>query len=164
MKIRPLRAKLFYAGGSGRQTDMMKLKVAFHNFTNVPKNRRDISNSREYVVICSYIMLQSFEYNKHIPVFVKAGCVYHFNIIKSAAWFTCKGYVHNLYVEIMLWIIVIKARMHILVILCIDSYTSYWTLMHFAFQCKGNHLWLPYTEFHVLKQYGNFKWSRLVSL
>ena len=35
VKIRPVGAKLFHAE---RQTDMMKLIVAFRNFANVPKN------------------------------------------------------------------------------------------------------------------------------
>ena len=37
MKIRPVRAELFYADG---QTDMMKLIVAFHNFPSAPKKER----------------------------------------------------------------------------------------------------------------------------
>jgi hypothetical protein len=35
MKIRPVAAELFHEGG---QTDMTKLKVAFRNYTNAPKN------------------------------------------------------------------------------------------------------------------------------
>ena len=35
MKVRPLGAKLFHAD---RWTDMMKLIVTFHNFSNEPKN------------------------------------------------------------------------------------------------------------------------------
>jgi hypothetical protein len=35
IKIQPVRAKLFHAD---RQTDMMKLIVAFHNFVNMPEN------------------------------------------------------------------------------------------------------------------------------
>jgi len=34
MKIRPVGAELFHADG---QTDMMKLTVAFRNFSNAPK-------------------------------------------------------------------------------------------------------------------------------
>jgi hypothetical protein len=34
MRIRPLEAELFHAGG---QTDMMKLTVAFRNIANAPK-------------------------------------------------------------------------------------------------------------------------------
>jgi len=34
MKIRPVAAELFHAGG---QTDMTKLIVAFRNYTNAPK-------------------------------------------------------------------------------------------------------------------------------
>jgi len=35
MKIRPVGAELFHAD---RQTDMTKLRDAFHNFANAPKN------------------------------------------------------------------------------------------------------------------------------
>ena len=35
MKIRPVGAELFHAGG---RTDMTKLTVAFRNFANAPKN------------------------------------------------------------------------------------------------------------------------------
>jgi hypothetical protein len=39
MKIRPLGAQLFHADGqTHRQTDTMKLIVAFRNFANAPKN------------------------------------------------------------------------------------------------------------------------------
>jgi len=39
VKIRPVGAELFHAGGQTyRQTDRMKLIVAFRNFTNAPNN------------------------------------------------------------------------------------------------------------------------------
>jgi hypothetical protein len=39
MKICPVEAELFHAGGgTDRQTDTMRLIVAFCNFVNVPKN------------------------------------------------------------------------------------------------------------------------------
>jgi len=43
MKIHPVRAKLFYAGGkmeggTKRQTDTMKFRETFCNFVNMPKN------------------------------------------------------------------------------------------------------------------------------
>jgi len=39
MKIHPVGAKLFHAGGQADgQTDMTKLRVAFHDFVNMPKN------------------------------------------------------------------------------------------------------------------------------
>jgi hypothetical protein len=43
MKIHPVGAELFHADGqtegqTDRQTDMIKLIVAFHNFANTPKN------------------------------------------------------------------------------------------------------------------------------
>jgi hypothetical protein len=41
MKIRPVRAELLQAHGgvdSEKETDMMKLTVAFRNFPNAPKN------------------------------------------------------------------------------------------------------------------------------
>jgi len=38
MKICPVRAKMFDVNGrKNGWTDMMKLKVAFHNFANTPK-------------------------------------------------------------------------------------------------------------------------------
>ena len=44
MKIRPVEAELFHAGGqtdrqteADRRTDMMKLIVHFHSFANAPK-------------------------------------------------------------------------------------------------------------------------------
>jgi len=38
MKIRPVGADLFYVDRrTDRQADMMKLRVAFHNFANAPK-------------------------------------------------------------------------------------------------------------------------------
>jgi hypothetical protein len=37
IKIRPVAAKLFQAD---RQTDIMKLIIAFHNFANMPRNRK----------------------------------------------------------------------------------------------------------------------------
>jgi len=37
MKVRPLRAQLFHAGG---QTDMTKLTVAIRSFMNAPKTQR----------------------------------------------------------------------------------------------------------------------------
>jgi hypothetical protein len=40
MKIRPVGAELFHADG---KTDMRKLKVAFRNFANAPKNRISVS-------------------------------------------------------------------------------------------------------------------------
>ena len=40
MKIRPMRVELFHADRrTDRQTDMTKLIVAFHNFSNAPKNK-----------------------------------------------------------------------------------------------------------------------------
>ena len=40
MKIHPVGAKLFHAGGQADgQTNMTKLRVAFHDFVNMPKNR-----------------------------------------------------------------------------------------------------------------------------
>ena len=40
MKIRPVGAELFYADGrTDRQADMMKLRVAFHNFAKASKTR-----------------------------------------------------------------------------------------------------------------------------
>jgi len=40
MKVHPVGADLFHADGQTyRQTDMMKLVVAFHNFANTPKNQ-----------------------------------------------------------------------------------------------------------------------------
>jgi hypothetical protein len=39
VKIRPVGQELFHADGEmDGQTDMTKLIVAFHNFTNAPKN------------------------------------------------------------------------------------------------------------------------------
>jgi hypothetical protein len=39
MKIRPVGAELFHAGGrTDGQTDVTKLTVAFRNFANAPKN------------------------------------------------------------------------------------------------------------------------------
>jgi hypothetical protein len=39
MKIHPVGAELFHADGQmDKQTDMTKLKVAFRNFENGPKN------------------------------------------------------------------------------------------------------------------------------
>jgi hypothetical protein len=39
MKIRPVGAKLFHADGrKDGQTDMAKLRVAFHNFAYAPNN------------------------------------------------------------------------------------------------------------------------------
>ena len=35
MKIRPVEAMMFYAD---RQADMTKLRVAFHNFADAPKD------------------------------------------------------------------------------------------------------------------------------
>jgi hypothetical protein len=46
MKIRPVGAELFYAGG---RTDM-KLRVAFSNFANEPQNRT--TAPRPFVVYC----------------------------------------------------------------------------------------------------------------
>jgi hypothetical protein len=41
MKIRPVETELFHTDGrTGGQTDMMKLIVAFRNFSNAPKNIR----------------------------------------------------------------------------------------------------------------------------
>jgi hypothetical protein len=37
MKIRPVGAEMFHAGG---QTDMTKLIVTFHNFANSPKKKQ----------------------------------------------------------------------------------------------------------------------------
>jgi hypothetical protein len=42
MKIRPVGAELFHVG---RQTDMMKLTVAFRDFENAPKKREKVSLS-----------------------------------------------------------------------------------------------------------------------
>ena len=39
MKIHPAEPELFHADGRmGKQTDMTKLTVTFHNFANMPKN------------------------------------------------------------------------------------------------------------------------------
>ena len=39
IKIRPVRAELFYADGrTDRRTEMTKLRVAFHSFANASKN------------------------------------------------------------------------------------------------------------------------------
>ena len=51
VKIRPVGAELFHAdGGTDRQTDrqadMTKLIVAFHNFTNAPKNSLHVGDHR----------------------------------------------------------------------------------------------------------------------
>jgi hypothetical protein len=37
IKIRPVGAELFHAGGGGGRTDMTKPIVAFRNFANAPK-------------------------------------------------------------------------------------------------------------------------------
>jgi hypothetical protein len=39
MKIHPVGAKMFHAGGQAdKKTDMTKLRVTFHNFVNMLKN------------------------------------------------------------------------------------------------------------------------------
>jgi len=38
MKIRPAGSKLFHADGTDRQRGTTKLRVAFRNFPNAPKN------------------------------------------------------------------------------------------------------------------------------
>jgi hypothetical protein len=43
MKISLVGAELFYAAG---QTDMMKLIVALHNFTDSPKNSAPVSKNK----------------------------------------------------------------------------------------------------------------------
>jgi hypothetical protein len=43
MKIRPVGAELFHAGG---QTDMAKLIVAFRNFANAPKKQIKLWHDR----------------------------------------------------------------------------------------------------------------------
>jgi hypothetical protein len=41
IKIHPVRAVLFHADRlMDRWTAMMKLKIAFHNFANIPNNRK----------------------------------------------------------------------------------------------------------------------------
>jgi hypothetical protein len=53
MKIRPMEAELFYAGGrtDGRvekDTDTAKLIVTFHSFSNPPNNNEQ--NQRDYKI------------------------------------------------------------------------------------------------------------------
>jgi hypothetical protein len=46
MKIRPLGAKLFHAGGlTDRQTDIRILTVGFRNFANAPETTQEIYNT-----------------------------------------------------------------------------------------------------------------------
>jgi len=47
MKIRPIGAELFHAN---RQTDMMKLIVAFRNITKAPENSQLMSYGKVIVV------------------------------------------------------------------------------------------------------------------
>jgi hypothetical protein len=52
IKIHPVAAKLFHAGGSAdRQTDMMKLIVTFSNFVNMLKN--EITKQAHYTYMVS---------------------------------------------------------------------------------------------------------------
>ena len=48
MKIHPVGAELFHTGGrtDGRRTDTTKLRVAFRNFANVPKNAKRIAYNK----------------------------------------------------------------------------------------------------------------------
>jgi hypothetical protein len=66
MKIRPVGADMFHAGGrADRHTDMTKLTVAFHNFANAPKNHithceqfrhKEKSYKRKYQVTFGHIL------------------------------------------------------------------------------------------------------------
>ena len=46
MKIRPVGAEMFHAGG---QTDMTKLIVTFHNFANSPKKNNALSEKVKFI-------------------------------------------------------------------------------------------------------------------
>ena len=45
MKIRPVAAEMFHAGG---RTDMTKLMVAFRKFANPPTKQRNVRKSKTY--------------------------------------------------------------------------------------------------------------------
>jgi hypothetical protein len=46
IKLRPVGVELFQADGeTGGKTDMTKLIIAFHNFTNVLRNRKDLNST-----------------------------------------------------------------------------------------------------------------------
>jgi hypothetical protein len=75
MKIRPVGAELFYAGGG--QTDMTKLIVAFHGLAKVPKK-----GVREY-------LLHYTVENLRIPVIYSDVRTFYFmNIIHT--FYTCE--------------------------------------------------------------------------
>ena len=59
MKIRPVAAELFHAGG---RTDMTKLTVAFRNFANAPKNC--ITDELHRL----FIALKTFAIGKYTPL------------------------------------------------------------------------------------------------
>jgi hypothetical protein len=63
MKIRPVGADLFHADGrTDRQTDMTKLRVAFRNFANAPKNKQLYIYATQ---LCGQDLRVSFHYGEN---------------------------------------------------------------------------------------------------
>jgi len=53
MKIRPVGDKIFHAEFRDKQTDMMKITVAFHSFVNIPKTRTAGHRARGWLRNCT---------------------------------------------------------------------------------------------------------------
>jgi hypothetical protein len=80
IKIRPVGAELFHAGG---QTDMTKLIVALRNFHTAPKS---CSSYEIFIHIVKY----KFHYNFSLKcIFVR--CVLTFQSAVAAIYFTCSN-------------------------------------------------------------------------